>query len=86
MGPTVLPVRRLSFRGKVLPRTGRTTIRSPSLPYPQDGLTAPLRILAMNGHEGVVKIVLEREEDNRNERGNDGRILLLVAGESSVQT
>ena len=34
--------------GKILSRTGRTTIRSPSSSYPQDGRTAPLRTLRAN--------------------------------------
>ena len=44
-GPASSPVLQPLAQGKILSRTGRTTIRSPSWSYPQDGRTAPLRTL-----------------------------------------
>jgi len=44
-GPASSPVLRPLAPGKILSRTGRTTIRSQSWSYPQDGQTAPLRTL-----------------------------------------
>jgi len=46
-GPPSSPVLRPLAPGKILSRTGRTTIRSPSSSYPQDGRTAPLRTLPL---------------------------------------
>ena len=45
VGPASSPVLQPLAPGKILSRTGRTKIRSPSWSYPQDGRTAPLRTL-----------------------------------------
>ena len=44
-GPASSPVLQPLAPGKIISRTRRTTIRSPSWSYPQDGRTAPLRVL-----------------------------------------
>jgi len=46
-GPVSSPVLQPLTPGKILSRTGRTTIHSPSWSYPQDGRTAPLRTLVL---------------------------------------
>ena len=46
VGPARFPVLQPLAPGKILSRTGRTTNRSPSSSYPQDGRTAPLRTLS----------------------------------------
>ena len=54
-GPPGSPVLRPLAPGKILSRTGRTTNRSPSWSYPQDGRTALLRTLeGSNFHERYI--------------------------------
>ena len=63
-GPASSPVLQPLAPGKILSRTGRTTIRSPSWSYPQGGRTAPLRTLLLKGYRfksGELLMVREGE-------------------------
>jgi len=82
VGPTVFPVLWPLAPGKILSRTGRTTIRSPSLSYPQDGRTAPLRTLTKVGrHDETVRILLGRSDVNPDRADKRDRTPLSWAAE-----
>ena len=73
MEPTVFPILRRLAPGKILSRTGRTTIRSPSWSNPQDGRTARLRTLARRRWSvgGSVAIGISRWKQDLGHRPND---------------
>jgi len=78
--PASSPVLQPLAPGKILSRTGRTTIRSPSSSYPQDGRTAPLRTL-LGGAYGVT---LGRIKAQGGEKARIGMAVLMWISHSRL--